>query len=56
MKVVAYILAGSVLILIAEFAPKFALGTAGLIGLWAVLDHSNQLTVLGNFINTNTKG
>lgn len=55
MKIIAYVLAGSVLVLIAQFAPKFALATAGLIGLWAVLEHYDQLNALSSFITKNAR-
>lgn len=54
-KALAYIVGGSILIVLAEVAPGFAVGTAGLIALWAVLSHANQLTTLSSWITAATK-
>ena len=46
-KVVAgFIVAGAALVLLADVAPKFAMGTAGLIGLGVVLTHTSEINSL----------
>lgn len=44
--VAGFIVAGGILILLADYAPKFALGTAALIGLGVALTHTNEINSL----------
>lgn len=52
-KVVAYCLAGGILLLVADVAPRVATATTGLILLGVALTHSQQLTAVSNFITQN---
>lgn len=56
MKFVAYALAGGILLLIADVAPKLAMGTTALILLGTAMYHSDQLAAVGQFIQQGTKG
>ena len=53
-KVLAYSLAGGILLLTAEFAPKIATATTGLILFGVLLTHGNQLKAVNDFISQNT--
>jgi hypothetical protein len=53
-KIVGYAVAGGVLLLLADVSPRLAVGTTGLILLYAVLAHSDQLGVLAKWIGTST--
>jgi hypothetical protein len=53
-KVVAYCVAGGILLLIADEAPKVAMGTTGLILLGVALTHSDQIKAVSTFITKNT--
>ena len=52
-KVVAYCLAGGILLLIADVAPRVATATTGLILFGVAITHSQQLTSISNFISQN---
>ena len=54
-KVIAYTLAGGILLLIADVAPGFAVGTASVMLLSVALARSGQITSVSNFISQNTK-
>jgi hypothetical protein len=53
-KLIGYGVAGGVLLLLADVSPKIAVGTTGLILLYAVVSHSNQLGTLASWINKAT--
>lgn len=55
MKALAYCLAGGILLLIADVAPRVAVGTTGLILLGVALTHADQLDQLAQFIQQGTK-
>lgn len=55
-RVVGYAVAGGILLVIADIAPGFAVGTASLILLGVALTKSNQLAVISKFISQNTGG
>lgn len=44
--VAGFVVAGGVLILLADAAPQFAVGTAALIGLGVALTHTNEINSL----------
>jgi hypothetical protein len=52
-KVIAYCLAGGILLLVADVAPRVATATTGLILLGVALTHGQQLTAVSNFITQN---
>lgn len=52
-KVVAYCIAGGLLLILADETPRLATGTTALILLAVVLTHSNQLTAVSKFISQN---
>ena len=54
-KVVAYCVAGAVLLFLADTAPKVATGTTALILLGVAMTHSAQIKAAATFITANTK-
>lgn len=53
-KLLGYGVAGGILLLLADVAPKVAVGTTGLILLTVALSHANQLGTLAKWIGTAT--
>lgn len=53
-KMLGYGVAGSILLVLADVAPRLAVGTAGLILLATVLTHGEQLTTLAGWISQST--
>lgn len=53
-KLVGYAVAGGVLLLLADVSPRLAVGSTGLILLYAVLSHGGQLSTLAKWIGTAT--
>jgi hypothetical protein len=53
-KLVGYAVAGGVLLLLADVSPRLAVGSTGLILLYAVLSHGGQLQQLSKWIGTAT--
>lgn len=53
-KIVGYAVAGGILLIIADTAPKVAIATTGLLVFAVVLTNSQQLTAIGSFISSAT--
>lgn len=53
-KLLGYGIAGGILLILADTAPKVAVGTSGLILLAVALSHANQFTVLAKWISSAT--
>lgn len=53
-KLLGYAVAGGILLVLADVAPKVAVGTTGLILLAVGLSHSDQLYQLSNWIGQTT--
>lgn len=51
-KVIGYVVAGGVLVILADFAPQAAVGLALVLGLGILLTHADQLTQLSSALNT----
>lgn len=53
-KLIGYAVSGAILLILADVAPKFAIGTTGLILLAVSLSRANQLSTLANWISAAT--
>lgn len=56
MRAVSMLLAGAILLAIADVAPKFAVGTAGVLLLGAIITNPSELQNTAAFISGLTKG
>lgn len=56
MRAVSMLLAGAILLAIADVAPKFAVGTAGVLLLGAIITNPAELQNTAAFISGLTKG